>query len=211
MSVRFRPTATDVDDEQGADVTADALTLQKQFCTAEDKAISAAALVASDIPGEQGKRIRQVIAIADRMDCHRTTSLWYYNRAVAFEYFTWRNTDERRKVMTSATGGQMPFDGHMLNKGAWRLYPFKELVRLYGVGDRGFGNLQIKNWLEALDFEIFKTFADIEAELGQNGVAIDELNKFPKGARSMYGLAEPFLKHLNQLQRTPDHLYSAYK
>jgi hypothetical protein len=210
MSIRFRPTVSTFDEDNGAKMVTDPNDLQKRLCTATDKLIRQAALVAADIPGEQGKRIRKMVEIADRLDCQRATQLWYYNRAVAFEYFTWRTSDARRKEMTSATAGKMPFDGQILNSGAWRLFPFKSLAQKYGAHS-GMRDSELETILLDIDSAIFMTFADIDAELSRNNLALSQLNQLPNGGSSMYGLAEPFLKHLIQLQKSPDHLYSAYK
>jgi hypothetical protein len=210
MSIRFRMQVSS-SDGQTFDIPVDPVDVQKQLCTASDKVISAAALVAAGIQGEPGKRIRKMVAMADQRSCQHAAQLWYYNRPVAIEYFTWRTSDSKRREMTSATGGRMPFDGHVSPHGKWRLFPFKRLAQLYGNADTGLKDSELKVHLLHIDGEIFHTFADIDSELARNGLALGELNKFYKGGSKMYGLAEPFLHHLIKLQKSSDHLYSAYR
>ncbi len=210
MSIRFQSTVSTYDEDNGNEIVSNPIDLSKRLCTATDKVIGAAAMVAADISGEQGKRIRRMLEIADRAACQRAAQLWYYNRPIAFEYFTWRTSDARRKEMTAKTAGRMPFDGYVLGRGEWRLFPFKSLAQKYGAHS-GIRDSELKSILLDIDFAIFMTFGDIEAELARNGPALDELNKLKGGGSSLYGLAHPFLKHLIQLQKSPDHLYSAYK
>jgi hypothetical protein len=112
--------------------------------------------------------------------------------------------------MTATTAGRMPFDGHVLGRGEWRLFPFKSLVQRYGAHS-GIRDSELKSILLDVDFAIFMTLGDIDTELQRNGPLLSELKKWPGGGKSLYGLAHPFLTHLIQLQKSSDHLYSAYK
>jgi hypothetical protein len=160
--------------------------------------VRCATLAVDGIPGKTGERIRKMIGIANRLGYPKNLQLWYYNPQPMWEYFNWRTDNKRRAVMTSSTGGKMPFDGYAHSE-QWRIYPFQTMASRYGSADMISCAPEIKNYLIVMHDQIEMSFANIQQQMNiaQSGVH--------KGA------PESFLKHLHELRGTPDHLYSAFR
>lgn len=209
MSLRF--IAPDWVEEEEEVIVADQTRVTNARCTALERIHVCMESVAKNLPGLFGERVRRMIAIADQVDCPKSLDLWYYNRAAAIEFFTWRTSDDRRNEMMATTKGKLPFDGYIHPHGEWRIYPFRDLVQKFAHKSLDDCGPEMQIVLEFHHTQIANTFHDINRELNKADPLLAELNKFYKGASSMYGLGEPFLEHLKKLQDTKDHLYSAFK
>ncbi len=167
-----------------------------------ENALTCANMLAQNLPGDTGRRIRKMVDIAERVGPSASEDLWYYNRANALEYFRWRTDNKRRKDMTQKTNGMFPFDGHVWPNGEWRIFPFRRIAQKYGAIDPGQCDIEIKRELEFAEDEIARTFDEVNRDLAQTSL----------GGGTLYGpLATAFVDHLISLQKSKDHLYSAFK
>lgn len=171
----------------------------------ERKAMATALLHASlscqDVPGFPGKRICEMVSIAERVKYPNNWNLWYYDRLVVDDYVNWRTGNPRRRDMTRATSGKMPFDGDAgYPHGNWRIYPFREAaVKAFQQQDFGNRKAAVLHTLVHAEDEMRRTFVDI-------------LKMFSIDSAAVFGpLVEEFRKHLADLQNTSDSLYSVFK
>jgi hypothetical protein len=217
MLVRFVATDltfVDVDLSDATTHAADEVAIAKARCGKLDPLLGCVTLSAqaprfkNDI---RTKRILAMIDIAEKAGCDQAQRLWYYNRAAAFDYFTWRTNDAKRKTLSAATGGRLPFDGYTFPHGEWRHYPFAELLNEFASRDLSTCDGAIWNRMVFFEDQISRTFYDIIRELDVAGNAIDVLNQLPNGASAMYGDGQRFLEHLKTLQKDPKHLYFAFR
>ena len=160
-----------------------------------------AVLVSADISGKAGERIRKMVGIANRIGYPRNLQLWYYNPQPMVRYFNWRTDNKTRAVMTSDTGGRMPFDGYA-HPEHWRVNPFQTMAARYGTTDTGPCAPEIRQYLLVMHDQIEMSFANIQRQIDSTALGGGTLHK---------GAPEAFLKHLHELRGTPDHLYSAFK
>lgn len=160
--------------------------------TAMDRVIGIAVTLAEKIPGEEGKRIRKSVEIANRFGSRAAMNLWYYNLNPMWTYI-FNSTPNQRKEMTQNTNGKMPFDG----KG-WRTYPFKEMANRHGLDDLVKLSDAVQRGLLTHDEIMLKGLNKINAQLGLGGAST-----FTKEVKQ-------FIKHLQELIKSPDHLYYVY-
>jgi hypothetical protein len=171
----------------------------------QQKAMATALLHASlgcqSVPGLAGKRICEMVGIAERVQYPNNWNLWYYERLTVDDYVDWHTKNSRRRDMTRATEGKVPFDGDAgYPHGNWRIYPFREAaINAFKQQDFDNRNAAVLRMLVYAEDEMRRTFVDI-------------LKMFSIDAASVFGpLVEEFRKHLVDLQNTPDSLYSAFK
>ena len=154
-----------------------------------------------DVPGFAGKRICEMVNIAERVKYPDNWNLWYYERSVVDDYVNWRTGNARRREMTRATGGKVPFDGEAgYPHGNWRIYPFREAAtNAFQQKDFDSRKAAVLQTLGRAEDEMRRTFVDI-------------LKMFSIDAASLFGpLVEEFRKHLINLQDTANSLYSVFK
>lgn len=171
----------------------------------QQKAMASALLNASlacqDVPGFPGKRICEMVNIAERLKYPANWNLWYYERLAVDDYVTWRTGNARRRDMTRATGGKVPFDGDAgYPHGNWRIYPFREAaINAFQQKDFDSRKAAVMQILVHAEDEMRRTFVDI-------------LKMFSIDSAALFGpLVEEFRKHLASLQDTPNSLYSVFK
>jgi len=102
--------------------------MDPEVFTAPESEIKRLKPIAKDIPGLVGARIRCLLAMAERVGPQLDERLWYYSSQPTLIYTNWQTTNQRRRWMTEATQGRLPFDGHAgASYGYWRTYPFRQL------------------------------------------------------------------------------------
>lgn len=151
-----------------------------------------------NLPGNRGKRICEMVSIAERLNYPRNWDLWYYERSLVDEYVNWRTGNARRREMTQNTGGRLPFDGQVASPpGDWRIYPFRQAAiscSRQGADCKAI----VHNTLVHAEDEMQRTFEDINKMFSIDSAAV-------------FGpLVDDFRKHLVSLIQTPDSLYSAF-
>jgi hypothetical protein len=163
--------------------------------------IGCAMLAAVNIAGpEPGKRVLNMVLLADRLGYPRNEQLWYYNPNPMRRFFSKHTSNEERARMTSATGSELPFDGYA-HPESWRAYPFRTMAKRFGHQEIASCSREIEGFLKQVDDAIYGSLADIDAEVGQAASG---------GGGIYYGAPKLFHEHLYELRRSPDHLYSAY-
>jgi peptidoglycan hydrolase-like protein with peptidoglycan-binding domain len=163
---------------------------------AMDSVLKAARLDCPNLPGNRGKRICEMVSIAERLKYPKNWDLWYYERSIVDEYIdSMRTGPARRAEMTKSTGGKVPFDGPATIWGAeWRIYPFRDAaIRCSQGGDC---KAITHNILVHSEDEINRTYADMTSLFHK----VDSAAWFGP-------LVETFRQHLVSLQNNPDTLY----
>ncbi|MGO4514101.1 hypothetical protein AB4Z51_44850, partial [Bradyrhizobium sp. 2TAF36] len=167
-------------------------------------------LVAKEIPGKRGKRIRGMIELADRLDCPKGLELWYYSRTLTLAYTTppmWMGPKGRAR-MTEATGRKLPFDGEGWDgarRDQWRHYPFKWIVEHHAFQKPADAS-RMKIELLVYENEINATFVELNKRSAQTKPAS---SLGPRGDREyLSNEVADFIKHLGALTKDPNHLYS---
>jgi len=199
MSIRFR--APDWVFDEGDVVEPDTGRVEAGRAKIMAKLVGCAAVIADDIQGDAGDRIRKMVEIADRVGYPRNVELWLYNPDPVREFISWRTDNERRRLMTSATHGKLPFDGYAF-PGEWRIKPFETMFRRFASHDLNSCAPGIRPILINAYENIARSYKHIQKELDSTSLGGGTLHK---------GAPEAFLKHLNDLQNDPDHIYSAWK
>jgi hypothetical protein len=153
--------------------------------------------IAKSIPGLVGERIRCLLALAERVGSPLDERLWYYSSQPTLIYTELRTTNQRRRWMTEATQGRLPFDGHAgAAYGYWRTYPFRQLKIdcIDGCSDAG-----LRQKIELIEEDFRKSYYYVlRAE-----------NAATQGAGSSYGpLLAEFVDNVAALSRSQIHLYS---
>ena len=211
MSIRFR--APDwVEDNDPIVVVPDKTRLAHARCVLLDKLLGVLSIESPFVMGNEGIWLDKVLAIAERLDCPKNLDLWYYNRGPLVHYVSWRTFDDDRKRMTAKTNGQFPFDGNNYLYGEWRIFPFRTLVRNFANQPLDHvGPALLQHMLFHID-QIAQSLVDVNRELARSGPIRSLMGKIPfaHGTEKMYGLAVPFLEHLQQLQADRNHLYHAF-
>jgi hypothetical protein len=168
-------------------------------------------------PGDRGDRIRKWLEIADRLGYPRNWNMWYYNRPAVYSYIRWEssqpnedtNPNSKRRRMTAAAGGRMPFEGKTNTGLDWRVYPFRNAAwQCRGSGPDLCTNTLANELIHDED-EIFRTYADISKEIGRVS-NVPSWSVTTNYASSLGPLAFDFLKHIYALGKDPDTLYSVY-
>lgn len=168
--------------------------------TAMDKVLGVAVTLAEKIPGEEGKRIRKFVKIADRLGSQAAMNLWYYNYN-PMRVYIFHSTPNQRKEMTEKTNGKMPFDGRApYANEEWRTYPFREMANKHGLDDLVKLSDAVQRGLLTYDEKMLKGLNKINAQLSQLNL----------GGGTAYKGAKPFVEHIEELIKSPDHLYYAY-
>ena len=104
-----------------------------------------------------------MVAIAERVKYPRNWDLWYYERSLVVEYVDYHRTgNARRKEMTQATGGKLPFDGQVAYPpGSWRMFPFRQAAIECAGNDADTCKKKVHNILVHAEDEMLRTFDDI--------------------------------------------------
>ncbi len=160
-----------------------------------------ASLACQDLPGFSGKRICEMVNIAERVKYPKNWGLWYYERSLVDGYVNWRTGNARRREMTRTTGGRVPFDGDsgFPQHANWRIYPFREAA-IKCSKQMDFDNCKaiVLHTLVHAEDEMRRTFQDIQKMFSSDSAAV-------------FGpLVEEFRKHLVGLLNIPDSLYSVF-
>lgn len=174
--------------------------IEKLRSTAMDQVLGIAVTLAEKIPGEEGKRIRKLVKIADRLGSQAAMNLWYYNYN-PMRVYIFHSTSKQKKEMTEKTNGKMPFDGYAPYASEdWRTYPFREMANKNGLGD-----------LVKLSDAVMRGLLEYDRRMlvGMNKIN-SQLSQIRMGGGSVYKDAWPFVEHLQKLLESPDHLYYAY-
>jgi len=152
------------------------------------------------LPGNRGKRICEMIAIAERLGYPKNWALWYYERGLVDKYVQFQTTNAERKQMTQATGGKWPFDGQgNMWGGEWRMRPFQQATIDCSTGKFNC-KARVHNILVHAEDEMLRTFQDIDKYV------------LSRDAISAFGpLVEGFIRHVDSLVNDPDSLYSVFK
>jgi len=177
-----------------------------------------ATLDCPNLPGDPGKRICEMVKIADRLGYPKNWNvLWYYSRENVYEYLNFHNTgDKRRLEMTKATQGKVPFDG---DRGypptPWRVYPFRqaadECLRRHNQSGDDCQRV-VHDILVHTEAEMRQSFDDIHQLRAQAGGAVGLINQtlWTRPEQNLFGSGTAFLKHLVDLLKTNDTLYSVF-
>jgi hypothetical protein len=171
--------------------------MEPEVFTAEETEIQRLKPIAKGIPGLVGERIRCLLALAERVGSPLDEKLWYYSSQPTMIYTELRTTNQRRKWMTEATQGRLPFNGHAgAAFGNWRTYPFRDL-KIGCIG--GCTDAQLKHKMELIEEDFRKSFYYVS----RPG------NASTQGGGSAYGpLVAEFVSHVDALSKSPIHLYS---
>src|SRR5579862_524411 len=170
------------------------------------------------LPGERGKRIREMATIADKLGYPKNwDDLWFYERGAVVEYVDYQRTgDKRRQEMTRGTQGNLPFDGDIpLSGGSWRVYPFRQAAtECARFGNQNADDCQgrVHNIMRHAEDEMLRTFEDVNRIVQKVGF-LNGMDPHLTTDHSLdiFGpLAAAFIKHLVKLSNTPDTLYSTY-
>src|SRR5262249_47987877 len=122
-----------------------------------------------------------------------------YNPQAVFEFVQFHTTQERRKQMTKATQGQLPFKGDVSPHGEWVIKPFGPNF------DKSFSastpDKALCDWLDWLDGPI-KTWVNDMSRVQNAGNL---------GGGSGFGPSvDEFLRHVGTLAQDSTSLYSLY-
>jgi hypothetical protein len=177
---------SEVIDMEPEDVTVDTRTVMERL---QD--------IAKTISGDEGIRIRKMMAIAAKVGSPADEQLWYYNGLAVLHYIQLETRDSERREMTKDTNGAFPFDGNAgVNFGNWKITPFRDILVLDATNHQSDSDL--KTWLLWLD--------------GQIQTSLNEMvDKHDRGGGTTEGLVADFFDHVHDLQQTPTHLYSVYQ
>ena len=174
--------------------------------------------------GDRQVRLREWVNIAERLGYPKYLDLWYYNRVATFEYVNWNTKDPRRVAMTTATGGNLPFDGTTggLSHGtsfsappgtAWRNYPFKKIFEeckhRRDVND--YHGL-ISHELIFAEDEVLRSIAEIAAQIKRVSAAggLDFSSNSGRPSDNLGPLASKYLQDYGKRLNDPNSLYAIY-
>jgi hypothetical protein len=189
------------------------INMEPEEVTADKPVMQRLQEIADVSPGDEGIRIRRMLAIESLADPYQPVSgsvglkkdrLWYYTPGAVSFYIKLLTNDIQRREMTKDTNGQFPFDGD-IGPGfqrihEWRIYPFGEIVAQDATNHQSDSSLKI--WLEGTEDEIHKSWQEMANVDGQ----------FAAGGGSVVSpLVVDFLKHVHDLADLPTHLYFVYQ
>lgn len=192
-------------------IVADKERVAKLRCLRLDKIFNTIEAQLHSLPKHAALEIENMIDLAESVGCAENLDLWYFNRLVMKDYISWRTDDKTRRVMTKETSGRFPFDGWTFPHGNWRIYPFKNLMSLYGTGDIEKNARSVLRTIQFHRNSIIESFKDVNREL--NSTAPARSNAFIPGlggGAEIYGLGKPFFDELAKLRNNKNHLYSAF-
>jgi hypothetical protein len=171
--------------------------MEPKVFTAPESEIKRLKPIVKNIPGLDGERMRCLLALAERVGPPLDERLWYYSSQPTLIYTNWQTTNQRRRWMTEATRGSLPFDGSAgAAYGDWRTYPFRQL-KIECIG--GCSDADLKHKIELI-VEDFRKSCHYVARAG---------NMSTQGGGSGYGpLVAEFVDHVYELSKSPIHLYS---
>jgi hypothetical protein len=93
------------------------------------------AVIAQGISGNPGARIKQIVRLARRLGYPGCKDLWYYNPGPMAYYVQFHTNNAKRREMTKATNGTLPFDGDAgVMFGEWRIYYFRVIFSEFAGG-----------------------------------------------------------------------------
>jgi hypothetical protein len=197
---------------------------EKSYKALMERMVHQAALDSKSFKGDRGRRIQDMVAIADRLGYPKNWDLWYYARGSLMGYVKWEssqpneenNPNSTRRKMTAKTGGKTPFDGDTGFPGRyspWRIYPFRDAAKQCMGKDADSCRESVARELTRAEDEILREWSEIDKEIARvQNLPGDNPFKFTsKAADGLGPLAVAFLEHLNGLLNTPDSLYSVYR
>jgi hypothetical protein len=204
VTVRFAMLQKNIVDEGDILIT-DPANIAKDRKAAFDTAIWEARRVEQDIRGKNrdiADRIGKMISIATRLGYPHGLELWHYKPSLVEQYLALATTEGRRRQMTAANGGKLPFEGHSASQaGDWRMYPFKEIIRKSAGKDEATRRIIIHNELVETDRRIFDLVRKANEAANRNGTG---------GGAAWGPSASRFFDHLKQMQQSTDNFLSAY-
>ena len=174
--------------------------------------------------GDRQVRLREWVSIAERLGYPKYLELWYYNRVATFEYVNWNTTDPRRKSMTSATGGNLPFDGTTggMSYGSsfsappstpWRNYPFKTIFEKskHRKDVNDYHGL-INHELIFAEDEVLRSISEITKQIKRVSAAggLDFSSNSGRPSDNLGALASKFLQDFGKRLKDNDSLYATY-
>jgi len=155
--------------------------------------------IAKTIPGNEGIRIREMLDIAAKVGSPADEQLWYYNGPAVLHYIRLQTKDSERQEMTKDTNGQFPFDGDAgVNFGAWKFYPFGDILRFCALNPHDCSDTYLKHWLINQLDQIHTSWLDM-------------VDRHDRGGDTTAGLVAEFLDHVHDLAENPTHLYYVYQ
>lgn len=195
LSIDFGKTQTEADFDSTEE--GDVVTRNPREMAAER--LGRAILIAGNVKGGKGNRIRAYLKLADTLKWPRNLDLWYYNPH-AVRYFVNAN-EETRKIIFQKAGGRFPLQGRLegiqlqgrLN---WVEYPFKELLPLI---DDSTSVQRIQNWLGAMEENVTSSLKNLVTgrDISGSQTGLDKAR-----------LLVDFRKHMSSLwKHDRNHLY----
>ncbi len=179
---------SEVIDMEPEDVTADTRTIKERLQE-----------IAKTITGNEGIRIREMIDMAVRMGSPGDEQLWYYNGLAALHYIQLETQPSERREMTKDTNGQFPFNGDArVNFGAWKIYPFRDILHFCALNPNDCSDTYLKNWLVNQLDQAHNSWLEMK-------------QKHDQGGGTTEGLVAEFLDHVHNLSEIPTHLYFVYQ
>jgi hypothetical protein len=174
--------------------------MDEEFITGSRPVLIRCQEVAENIPGNPGKRLRRMLSIV--VDRDRPAWLWFYNPAAVNYYIDKNRSNADRRTMTQDTNEAVPFDGDTGPGffGAWRRYPFSEII-VRDTNDHH-SNERLRIYLEGIENEIFHSWESM--------AAVENLLQLGGGS-AVPPLIVAFLEHIHDLADMPDHIYYLYQ
>lgn len=218
MTLDIRLSASRVDEDEGEQIEVDVTASQKD---AVHSVISNAIMISQTPPftGDRGRRIRDMVKIADDAGYPANWNLWYYTRRAVYLYVRWDTKDPERVKMTQATNGAMPFDGDtgFPEHVPWRQYPIRDLVRKCNIGGAPDDCAPlIGRELVHVEDEILRTISEMAHEVQRTSMAAGQggwqqlAHATSSNSSSTGALPDAFIKHVVGLMNDPHTFYSVY-
>lgn len=149
--------------------------------------------VAGGIAGDQGKRIRGYLSLAERQGYPKFLQLWFYDDA-AIREFVMGSSDYQEELIRA--GGGFPLEGRLPGNWqypqTWRDYPFKDLLLRYS------DTPPTATALKAIDERLAASIRALAEAPGGKGAG---------GERAVSPLVREFRRHLQELARDRSTLY----
>jgi hypothetical protein len=169
--------------------------------------------ISKGMSGEEGKRIRALVQVIMKAGYPRCLDLWYYNYYAIRSYvdvdLSLHTGNAKRREMTKATNGALPFDGDSgvhtqrgtfeQSSGKWRIHIVKELFDQFAC-DR-WDVSAMERFLNVIDDDMWRGWDQLRQVSG----------RFQSDAGSVWGPeVSEFVNHVQRLTQDDTHLYSAF-
>ena len=197
MNLRFAPAI--VTETEGEVIELDENSQEKIRKHRIDEFIDRAIVLAEDLPGPQGKRIRALLEIADAMPARDVARMWYYAPNAVKHFVDFRTHDKTRLQMTKGTNHKMPFDGYAYPTGSWRNYPFSIVARHYSAD---WTDNRVVGKLVGIDKGIYES---------RNAIVREQAKSSLGGGTAYTQFVQEFVKHVAKLEVTRNHVYSSFQ